>query len=266
MQRRLAFVLEYQGTRYKGYQVQSRAPTVQGEIEGALESLLGEHVKTQGASRTDTGAHAKGQVVAFTTVAAYSPETFVRALNARLPMDIRVQAGYEVDPTFDPRRHATSRTYRYLVLNRRRPSALWRHFAYRVGEPLDCGAMDRAAGSLVGVHDQAPFGGSQRNRMRRTPQRVLRAQVRRHGEMVVLGIEADAFLPYQVRRMAGALVQTGRGSLTVEVFRELGKSQGQSGAPPSLPACGLYLMVVSYPPSVMVSVETTEWEHDPWLP
>jgi tRNA pseudouridine38-40 synthase len=262
--RRLALILEYQGTRYHGFQVQPQAPTVQGELERALARLLGEHVKTQGAGRTDAGAHARGQVVAFTTQARYPPEVFARALNAFLPEDIRVQAACEVEPDFDPRRHATSREYHYLVLNRERPSALWREFAYQVPGPLDVEAMQEAAASLVGRHDLRAFttlgGGALRNPRRR----VFKAQVQSRYDLVTLAMEAESFLPHQVRRTAGALVRVGQGEMRVEEFRQLLEERRVGAAGPALPARGLFLMRASYPgfpPGSLIQME-----HEPWPP
>ena len=264
MQRRLALVLEYQGARYGGYQVQPGTRTVQGEVEKALERLLGTYVKTYGAGRTDAGTHALGQVVAFTTEASYPPETFARALNATLPPDIRVQAQYAVDLPFDPRRGACSRKYRYLVLNRPRPSALWRELSYHVPRPLDHGAMDMAARLLVGEHYRPPFAPP--DRRPRRPQRIFRAEVLRRGSWVALEVVATAFYLHQVRRMAGGLVQVGLGGLSVEGFRTLARGDGHPGRAPALPARGLYLVRVSYPDFLLEQGKDQEEDCQEWLP
>ena len=266
IQRKLALILEYQGTSYQGFQVQPRAPTIQGELEGALEGWLGQHIKTQGAGRTDAGAHAKGQVVAFTTSASYQEETFVQALNARLPKDIRVMVACEVDPSFDARRHATSREYSYWILNRPRSSALWRDFAHHVAQPLDTVAMNSAAGVLLGAYPHPPFREPVQDRGRHHRQRMFRAEVLRREDLVGIVLEANYFLPHQVRQIAGALVHVGKGSRTAEDFRELviGKGKEEIGA--ALPACGLYLMKVYYPTSPLRRVETAKREQRPWLP
>ena len=264
MQRRLALVLEYQGARYGGYQVQPGTRTVQGEIEKALERLLGTHVKTHGAGRTDAGTHALGQVVAFTTEARYAPETFARALNATLPPDIRVQAGYDVDLRFDPRRGACSRTYRYLVLNRPRPSALWREFSHHVPKLLDLDAMAAAARRLVGEHWRPPFAPP--DRRPRRPQRVLRADVLRRGPWVALEVVATSFYLHQVRRMAGGIVQVGLGRLSVEGFAALAAGDEHPGRASALPARGLYLVRVSYPDSLPAQGNEKEEDYQEWLP
>ena len=107
--RRIALVVEYDGTRYRGFQVQSKGMTVQGTLEDALQSILGKYVKTQGAGRTDAGAHAYGQVVAFNTESEYTEQVYLRALNASLPQDIRVLKATQVGTEFDPRRNAERR-------------------------------------------------------------------------------------------------------------------------------------------------------------
>ncbi|MBI4233485.1 MAG: tRNA pseudouridine(38-40) synthase TruA [Chloroflexi bacterium] len=245
-ERELALLVEYEGTAYQGFQVQHNGPTVQGALERALQQLTRQYTKTSGASRTDAGVHAKGQVVAFRTTAPYPPESFVRALNFYLPEDIRVQQAHEVAGGFDPRRDAFSREYGYLITNAPQPSALWRRFAEHVPQPLDVEAMRRAGKALVGVHDFAAFSGPMEHAGASTHRCVLRAQVARRGPLVVLVMEANAFLPHQVRRTAGALVQVGLGKQSVEGFREL-LHRGEPGkAAPSLPARGVCLVRVRY--------------------
>ena len=159
MRRRLAVILEYRGGRYCGFQVQPQLPTVQGELERALEALYGEHVKTYGASRTDAGAHARGQVAAFDAPRDYPPRAVMGALNASLPGDVRVREAFEAPGGFDPRRQAASREYRYLVLNQERPSVFWRGYAWHVAQFLDVEAMQQAADGLLGCHDFRAFAG-----------------------------------------------------------------------------------------------------------
>ena len=124
--RRIALILDYDGTGYKGFQWQAHAPTIQGELERAIKGLTQENTRVRGASRTDAGAHARGQVVDFLTHAPYTTETFVNALNWHLPPDIKVRGAYQVSPDFSSRKDALGRTYRYTLLNARWPSALLR--------------------------------------------------------------------------------------------------------------------------------------------
>ena len=243
--RRLALVLEYEGTRYHGFQWQSNAPSVQAEVEAAIERLTGERMRIKAAGRTDTGVHAAGQVVSFMTQASYDEETFLDALNHYLPPDISVRAVHQVRPNFDPRRHASSRVYRYTLLNRRAPGALWRRWAHHVRYPLDVAAMGRAFRVLEGRRDFAPFSGPLGQR-RTTVRRLLRTEVRCEGDLVTLEVEGDAFLPQQVRRMAAALLRVGAGKMTFEAFRRLADCGRLGAAQQVLPAKGLCLIRVKY--------------------
>jgi tRNA pseudouridine38-40 synthase len=185
-------------------------------------------------------------VAAFTTTAHYDVGTLLKALNATLPEDIRVRAVQEVDPRFDPRRHASSRVYRYLLLNQPVASALWRRFTHHVPARLDLQGMQQAAQALVGLHDFRSFCGRVAWRGESTVRRVLRSQVEQRGPLVSLEMEANAFLPHQVRRTAGALVRLGRGKMGLEEFKALVESPGSAVAGPALPARGLCLVRVLY--------------------
>ena len=237
--------MEYDGTRYHGSQFQSNAPTIQRETESALQELTGEQIRVSMASRTDAGVHAKGQVVSFKAKAPFPPKTWVDAMNHYLPKDIAVRMAYEAGEDFDVRRHAISREYRYHIMNRRTPSALWRHFSESVPQPLDVEAMDSACSVLVGDHDFAPFAPATYTRS--TRRRALRAEVIRRMDLVLFDMEATSFLPHQVRNTVGGLLKVGLHKMSVESFREkasLGKA-GTMG--PTAPARGLCLMNIKYP-------------------
>ncbi|MBI4307734.1 MAG: tRNA pseudouridine(38-40) synthase TruA [Chloroflexi bacterium] len=244
--RRIALVVEYEGTRYQGFQVQKHAPTIQGELEKALQQLTGERRRVAGASRTDAGVHAQGQVASFLTASRYAPEVYERALTHYLPEDIAVRAAYEVRSSFDVRREALARQYCYLILNRPSASPLWRRFAHRVAGPLDTAAMDAASRLFVGERDFASFAGALEPGSRSTVRRIVRARVSRKGERVMFTIQANAFLPQQVRRMAGALVAVGAGKMDIAALRRMLGAPEKGVARPVLPACGLYLVRVIY--------------------
>ena len=154
---RVAMIVEYHGKGYSGFQYQENAPTVQQQIERAIRSLTGQPVRIKAAGRTDAGVHALGQVVAFDTDVNYSPDTFLNALNARLPQDIAVRETYRVRSDFDPRRDAISRLYRYTLLMSKVRSPVWRHNSHQVRPPLSLDTMREAASLMVGVHDFANF-------------------------------------------------------------------------------------------------------------
>jgi tRNA pseudouridine38-40 synthase len=249
--RRMALVVEYDGTRYQGFQVQSKGITVQGTLEEALQGLLGTYVKTQGAGRTDAGAHAHGQVVAFNTIAEHTEQVYLRALNASLPRDIRVLRAAQVSTEFDPRRHAQRRFYRYLVLNQPVASALWARYAHHVPFPLDVESMHRAGQAILGAHDYRIFCGASRFNGRDTVRTMFGVRVWRSGALVGVDMEANAFLPQQARRIAGTLTRVGRGKLEEAEVGALLDGTSSESSGPTLPAHGLYLMQVDYPKGIL---------------
>jgi tRNA pseudouridine38-40 synthase len=249
--RRLALLLEYDGTRYNGFQWQVGVLTIQDEVERALGKFTGEDIRIRGASRTDSGAHARGQVVDFLTAAPYTIDTFPRALNANLPRDIRVRGAAQVGLEFDARRHAVSRVYLYTVLNTRGPSALLRNYSHWVPGSLDLPRMQEAADHLCGTRDfsalTAPLP-PERSPVRR----VTRWDVRRVEDRVLIEAEANGFLPHQIRRTNGVLVNVGLGKLETDITKRLTNgSLREMRNCPSLPAKGLCLMRVVYPEPII---------------
>jgi tRNA pseudouridine38-40 synthase len=242
--RRIALVVEYDGTAYAGSQYQKNASTIQGELEKALNKLTGERTRVALAGRTDAGVHAEGQVASFRTRAAYEVEVFVRALNAHLPEDIVVRSSREVPLSFQVRRQAKRRWYRYLVYNGRQRPALLRGYCWHIAQPLDVEAMQAAAQQLVGEHDLAAFAAP--SAPGRTARTVYRAEVRRQRSWVTFDIEGNSFLLQQVRRTVGVLVQVGLGKQTVEDLRRLLASAQRGAATLVAPPQGLCLMAVEY--------------------
>jgi tRNA pseudouridine38-40 synthase len=237
--------VEYEGTRYYGFQLQSKLPTIQGELENALWRLTGEQIRTMAASRTDTKVHAKGQVVAFNTSSTLPAQTFVRGLNFYLPEDIAVKACSQVDDNFDPRRQAISREYRYTIINSTSPSPLLRRYTYFVFKPLDVEAMDQACRALMGKHDFAPFTAPSFGK-RNTVRTVFKAEVNKQGKAILFAITADSFLPQQVRRTVGSLLRVGLGRMAVGQFYELSRSKTIGLANLTAPPQGLCLTRVNY--------------------
>ena len=240
-------VLEYDGTRYRGFQWQANAPTIQGEVEKAIKLFTGETIRIRAASRTDAGVHARGQVLDFVTCARYTTETFIKAMNWYLPPDIRVREAWRAHMEFNSRRDAVTRIYRYTLSNTRSPPALLRSFSHWVSTSLDVAVMGRAAGHLLGIHDFSALAGPlppERSSVRR----VERWDVWREGELVLIEAEANGFLPHQIRRTNGILVDIGRGRLRADVLKELmdGKINGMKHCPLLL-AKGLCLAKVHYP-------------------
>jgi tRNA pseudouridine38-40 synthase len=243
----LALIVEYDGANYAGFQYQPHQPTVQGAIEKALADFTGNRIRVRAASRTDSGAHAQGQVVDFLTDAPYPVQTFYRAVNHFLPADIKIQAAYRVDLDFHSRRDASSRTYRYSILNRWSPSPLRRNTHHLVRETLDETAMTQAAQYLVGVHDFRPLAAGH------PPDKSAVRQVKkwnllREQDTLIIECEANGFLRRQIRRANALLVEVGRGKLPGTIIKDTLENEMTSTlAWPSLPASGLCLMKVTYP-------------------
>ena len=250
---RLALIVEYEGTDYHGFQYQVNAPSIQKELETAIERLTGEEVRVKGAGRTDAGVHAMGQVVAFDTGSALGPERFMSGLNFYLPEDIAVRAAYVVGEDFHPRRDALSRRYCYTILNSAAPSPLLRRTAYMVRGSLNVRRMQRAVNLLVGKHDFGSFTGPSGDGRGSTMGQIFDASVRKERAIVTFDVKARAFLPHQVRRLVGSLVDIGLGSLTLEKFKLMIDRRSDQAAVSCLPPQGLCLMEVTYgdfPPKV----------------
>ncbi len=244
---KIVLVTEYDGTRYHGFQLQVDLPTIQGELERALWRLTEEGVRVLTASRTDAGVHAKGQVVSFRTHSALSPQTFIKGLNSYLPKDIAIKAAYKVDDSFSVRRDALSREYSYYILNSPTRSPVREGFCYRVTGHLDFKAMNQACQALIGEHDFISFASSIGVEMKSTVRRMYRAEVAKDGDLAVLDMVANSFLPHQVRNTVGTLLRVGLGKMNVDEFHSIieGRKPGLAG--PTAKACGLFLMRINYP-------------------
>ena len=250
--RRLALLLEYDGAAYHGFQWQSGVPTVQSATETAISKFTGEQTRIRGASRTDTGVHARGQVVDFLTMADYPVETFIRALNWYLPEDIKVRGAREVCLQFNSRKDAASRSYRYLLLNSRWPSPLLRKSSHWVRAPLDIPRMQEASRYLPGTKNLSAFTvalSPDRSPIRR----VDRWEVWQDGDLALIEAEASGFLPHQIRRTNAVLVEVGLGRMPPEIVREMLEAEKPPDHCPSLPAKGLCLLSVTYSPPL--------WDH-----
>lgn len=244
--RRIALVLEYEGTRYAGFQLQSNVESVQGALEVAIERLTGVRARVHGAGRTDSGVHASGQVVCFGTESGLAIQRFRAGLNHYLADDIAVREAYEVALDFDPRRHAIARTYRYRMLESASRSPLRARFVHHVGRQLDVASMNAALELLQGERDFAPFcgnlpqGGS-------TVRYMYRTQAwRQDSDEVCLELEANAYLHQQVRRIAGATLDVGLGRKTIDEFAAVADAKVHGAAAWVLPARGLSLRRVEY--------------------
>jgi tRNA pseudouridine38-40 synthase len=246
--RNIKLILEYDGTGYHGWQSQlgSGMPTIQDTLEQALSALTHETIKTYSSGRTDAGVHALGHVANFETECNMPSKAWAPALNHWLPNDIRVLTSEEVPDDFHARFSALGKFYTYRILNRRAPSALYRKYSWHVSLRLNLKNMRLAAASFVGKHDFSAFRGS--GCTAKSPVRTIRAVViKKTGDFVEIGIEADAFLQHMARNIAGTLVEVGLGRFSpVEVISML-KSLDRTTAGRTAPPQGLYLVEVYYP-------------------
>ena len=245
-QRRLAMGVEYDGTLYNGWQYQPHAPSVQQCLNVAISAVADETTSCIGSGRTDTGVHAGGQVAHFDSPAERSPRAWLLGINSNLPDDINILWIKEVDPEFHARYSALKRIYRYSILNRPVRSALARHRAWWVRRPLDEQAMHAAAQALLGEQDFSAFRAA--SCQSNSPMRnVHTIGVKRHGDLVILEIVANAFLHHMVRNIAGALLAVGDRRKPVEWIAELMDGRDRRLGAETGPASGLYLAEVEYP-------------------
>jgi tRNA pseudouridine38-40 synthase len=248
---RIAVGVEYDGSRFSGWQTQDGAPTVQVALELALSRVADAPVAVVAAGRTDAGVHAIGQVAHFDTPVRRSARAWALGANSTLPSDISVVWAMPVPAHFHARYSAESRTYRYVILNRSaRPGLAARRVTW-IHRPLDHERMAAAAKELLGEHDFSSFRSIECQS--RTPvRRIERFAVERHGDAITLEVTANAFLHHMVRNLAGLLIAVGRGERTPADAAAILAARDRARAPATAPADGLYLAAVRYPEAFRV--------------
>jgi tRNA pseudouridine38-40 synthase len=241
----LRLVVAYDGTAYAGWQIQPDAPTVQGLLTDAARQLLGPTARVTGASRTDAGVHALGQVVSVSTDSTLSPAAVRGALNATLPRDVRVVDARDAPAGFDARRSAIGKRYAYVIDNGAVASPLFLRYAWHVARPLDVDAMRRAANVLGGRHDFSAFCAAPGRGT--SPVCVVRAlHVLRRRRRIALLVSADRFLHHMVRNIVGSLVAVGRGAHDAAWLAGVLAARDRARAGVTAPAHGLALVRVMY--------------------
>ncbi len=255
--KRVKLVVAYDGTNYKGWQVQKNGMTVAERLNRALKDLTGEEIQVHGASRTDAGVHAMGNVAVFDTEARMAADKFVFALNQRLPEDICVQDSCEVPMDFHPRFQKTVKTYEYRILNRKFPLPAYRLNTYFYYYPLDVEKMRKAAAYLVGEHDFSSFcaAGAQ---VKTTVRTVYSLEVLQDGALITIRITGNGFLYNMVRIIAGTLIRVGSGQWEPEQIPRILEARNRAEAGPTAPAKGLTLMEIRYPETEGNQAETRE--------
>lgn len=248
-----ALILSYNGARYAGWQRQANALAVQQVVEEALTSLLDQTVKIFGASRTDAGVHARGQVAHLQLARPFAVAGLHHGTNQRLPKDIRVMGACRMPAAFHARKCARSKEYRYRLMCVRTVSPLDAPFVLRIHRPLDLKAMVEATSVLIGEHDFRAFAlaGGSHGQPRRT---ILSAEWRSQGEELEFRIEGDGFLRGMVRSLVGTLLEVGQGRRSPESFHSLLQGRPRAAAGPTAPAHALVLQRVDYPPEWRPSV------------
>lgn len=227
---RVAFIVEYDGTDYAGWQIQKNDITVQQKIEEALLTLNKGHITVTGAGRTDSGVHAKGQCGHFDIDSDIPAEKFTFILNTRLPKDIRIKKTWEVSEDFHSRFSAKGKRYIYRIFNAPYSSALMGRFTMHVPENLDIEKMRQAAQFIVGTHDFKAFC-AQGSSVKTTVRTVSKVEVTKENELIEITVEGTGFLYNMVRIIAGTLIEVGKNKKTPEMVKEIieGKTRKEAG-------------------------------------
>jgi tRNA pseudouridine38-40 synthase len=246
---RIALGIEYDGTAYNGWQRQRNGTGVQSVLEQALARVADGPVEVVCAGRTDAGVHAEAQVVHFESTATRTRRSWVLGVNSNLPPDVNALWAVFVAADFHARYSATSRSYRYLILNRPARSALHRDRAWWIHRPLDELRMRAAAVHLVGEHDFSAFRAAGCQAL--TPHReIFEITIERHGVWLVVTVRANAFLQHMVRNIVGVLVSIGAGDEEPAWAGQVLESRDRTRGGVAAPAHGLTLIGVDYPASV----------------
>lgn len=255
MTRRILLRVAYDGTNYHGWQLQPNAATIEGELNRALCVLTGEEIVVTGASRTDAGVHALGNVAVFDTTSRIPAEKFSYALNQRLPEDIVIQSSRQVADDFHPRHCDCRKTYEYDILNRTFPLPAYRNTAYFLYGTLNIEAMRRACQAFLGEHDFASFcaAGAQVQTTVRTIyslevecRPLTEANAGSADQLLTIRVKGNGFLYNMVRIIAGTLVEVGRGHIKPEEVAGIIAAKDRAKAGPTAPARGLRLVEIEY--------------------
>ncbi len=247
MSRRVKLAVAYDGTAYAGWQVQPNGRTIQAVMEEAFSRILQEPVRLRAAGRTDAGVHAREQVVDFADAGARDLETIVHGGNALLPPDIRVLSASAVPETFDARRHAAEKEYRYFLYLSPADSPFLSRYAWHIGKPLDLDAVREGLSHLVGEHDFSSFRGQGCNAI--SPVRtIFRAEVAKHDVpgLISIDVAGAGFLRHMVRNIVGTVVNAGKGKHSADHVGEILRARDRSAAGVNAPPHGLFLWRVSY--------------------
>ena len=237
--------IAYDGTNYHGFQIQDDVPTVFGVFQDALLKILGHPTDIKGCSRTDSGVHAKCFVLSFNTDKELNLSRFPLAMNANLPLDIRVLSAEKAPDGFHARYDAKGKEYTYYILNSHVDNPFYNKYYYKVAAPLDVDKMNEAAQYYVGLHDFRSFM-ARKSKIEDCHRTVYSAKVERIGDMITYKVSADGYLYNMVRIMVGTLINVGKGIYPPEKVKDIILSENRSEAGPTVPPQGLFLTDVFY--------------------
>jgi tRNA pseudouridine38-40 synthase len=245
--KRVMLTVAYDGTNYHGWQIQPNGETIEAVLNRCLSEFLQEEIAVIGASRTDAGVHALGNVAVFDTETQIPAEKISYALNARLPEDIRIQESKEVAPDFHPRHCESWKTYEYRIYNAAFPMPTERLYTYFTYADLNISRMQEAADYLVGTHDFKSFC-SVNTQAESTVRQVDSIAVEKAGNLITIRVVGRGFLYNMVRIIAGTLLEIGRGQLSPQEMTGILEAKDRSKAGPTAPACGLTLVKYEWQP------------------
>ena len=244
--RNIRLRMQYEGTRYQGWQKQTSTDnTIQGKMEALLSKMCGEPIEISASGRTDAGVHALGQVANFHTEATMTTEEILTYCNRYLPEDIAVVEVSEASPRFHSRLNATGKRYRYRIINSAVPNVFWRRYALEEPEKLDLDAMRKAAELLLGEHDFKAFTSAKKSK-KSTIRRIDEIRIGQVEDRIEFVFTGSGFLHHMIRILMGTLLEVGKGIRTPESMTEVLNSGDRAKAGPLVPAKGLVLEEVFY--------------------
>ena len=243
--RNIKLTIQYDGTNYCGWQKQNNAKSIQEEIGRSIVKVTGEEVKLIGASRTDRGVHAQGQVANFMTASNIPADKFKYAINSNLPEDIRIKESELVDDSFHSRYDAVGKKYIYLIFNRRILNPLYRNYSYHVPYELNINHMEIAAKYFLGTHDFSAFMAANSS-VKSTVRTIYDIELTRNKDLISVSIKGNGFLYNMVRIIIGTLVEVGSGKLSPHSIPQIIESKNRKTAGHTAAAKGLYLEEIYY--------------------
>lgn len=260
--KRVKLTVAYDGTSYCGWQYQINGVTIEEVLNKALSELLKENITVIGASRTDSGVHARGNVAVFDTENRMPADKIWAALNQRLPEDIRIQDSEEVQNTFHPRKANCKKTYEYKILTRKVASPIERLYSHFCYHTLDVDKMRQAAAYLVGEHDFKSFC-TVKSQAEETVRTIYSLDIDKAGEMITIHITGSGFLYNMVRIIAGTLLKVGKGAIPPEQMEEILEARDRAKAGPTGPAKGLTLVSMEYEKRLQpqITAENRHWHY-----